>query len=46
MAAGGGSVMESVRYVSLGIAVLTLIGVLAAGIATVGARDAAVPDPG
>ena len=46
MAAGGGAVMDSARYVSLGIAVLTLIGVLAAGIATVGARDAAVPDPG
>lgn len=34
MAAGGESMVEAARYVSLGIALLTLLGVLTAGIAT------------
>lgn len=34
MAAGGGSAVEEARYVTLGIALLTLPGILAAGLAT------------
>lgn len=34
MAAGGESVVDSARYVTLGIALLTLLGIFAAGIAT------------
>jgi len=34
MSAGGDSAVDSARYVTLGIALLTLLGIFAAGIAT------------